>query len=712
MAVTLKKINEVAFLEWDQPDAKVNLVTPEALGQLDGLLDTIASDPSIKALVITSRKKGVFIAGADIKQIEGLSDPQEGEQKAREGQRVLNKLEDLNIPTIAVINGVALGGGCELALACRYRLSTYNEAVAIGLPEVNLGFIPGFGGTYRLPRLIGLTEGLKMILSGKPVDRRKALRLGLIDHCVMEQHLHAQVCSFVEEVLAGRVADKRPRRLKKGLAGILEDSLSGQWLIFRRTRQSVLRRTKGFYPAPLKAVEVIRKTFFLDRSKGLEVEAKAFGRLAVTEVSKNCVRVFYLRERYRKYQLPHVGDSSIGAVGRCGVVGAGVMGGGIAQLVSSRGIPVRLKDVQTAALAQGLRSAHRVYQKAVERRRFSSAEAATKMALISGTLDYYGFSKTDVVIEAVVEDMTVKKKIFQELDALTGARTILATNTSALSVSGMASVTRDPSRVIGIHFFNPVHRMPLVEIVTTDQTSMETVAGALRFVQKLGKIPILVKDSCGFLVNRILLAYINEAGRLLEETGQLEEIDALMTDFGMPMGPFLLSDEVGLDVGLKVLHVLADGLGGHFQPVEIFEKMAETKHLGKKTGQGYYWHNHAKKPQVNPLVERLLGPRAWTALDPQESLDRMVCLMINEAAECLLEGLVEDASSVDAGMVFGTGFPAFRGGLLRHADRMGISTVVEKLMCLRQKHRADRFDPSEYLLRLRKEGRTFYHEKS
>lgn len=746
MSVTYREENNIGFIEFDQTDSRINLLTAAALQELDKVLDSLAGKSSLKAVALISKKKDIFIAGADIKEIEGITRPADGLQKAKAGQDILNKLEDLPIPTIAVIDGVALGGGCELALACQYRMATFNEKVRIGLPEVNLGIFPAFGGTYRLPRLIGLPEGLNMILTGKPVDSNKALRLGLVDRLVplnsfsgtqnefggTQNGLDYYLNTFIEDIRQGRVtANKyaclpagRRRRKIKGLPAFLETSLLGQWLIFRQSVQSVLKNTKGFYPAPLKAIAVIKRNFYMDRTKGLDVEAREFSELATTAVSKNLIHVFHLSEQYRKLSVEGVSPKPIE---KCGIIGAGVMGGGIAQLLSYSNIWVRLKDINYEALALGMRSAARLYRDAVKKRRMKPYEAAVKMDKITPTLDYSGFANTDIVIEAVVENMEVKRKVFRELSAVAGGQTILATNTSALSVTEMAKETKNPSKVIGLHFFNPVHKMPLVEVITTIHTSKETLASALALVKRLGKTPIIVKDSCGFVVNRILLGYINEAGRLLQEGHSIVTIDKIMTDFGMPMGPFTLTDEVGLDVGSKVLHILEAGLGERFKPVEIFEKTYARGFLGKKSGKGFYLpagqaglhppghSGSVRGVQPNPAIQPGHSRSVRGAhSDQEEILRRMLYVMINEAARCLEEGIVDappqepSAGAIDTGMIFGAGFPAFRGGLLRYADMIGIPQIIDDLHQLQQKFQAKRFEPTAYLLKLRNEKRGFY----
>ncbi len=706
-AVFFRVENNVGFIEFDQPDSKVNVLGSALMQRLNSILDEVSQKTTLRAIIFSSRKKDIFIAGADIKEIEGITQTAEGKQKSQAGQAVFDKIEDLKVPTIAVIDGAALGGGCELALACDYRIGTFNERISIGLPEVKLGIIPGFGGTYRLPKIVGLSQALKMILTGKILSSTDALKCGLFDKLYPQQGLVNFLFQFVDEISDQRIS----RRTKaKMMDWFLDHTILGQAVVFRTSRQSVLEATKGFYPAPLAALKVVQKTQGFSRRSALELEAESFAQLAVTDVSKNLVKLFYLSEKGKKYIPSGMEDIKPKPVHKCAVLGAGVMGGGIAHLLSDRGIRVRLKDINYEAVGKGLKAAYQIYRFSMKKKRIKKSEADRKMAHITGTMDYSGFASADLVIEAVVENMEIKKRVFRELSAVTGERTILCTNTSALSVREMASETQDPSRVIGFHFFNPVNRMPLIEVIKTDATSREAIVTTLNFARSLGKTPILVKDSCGFLVNRILLSYINEAGRILEEGESVESIDRTMTDFGMPMGPFLLSDEVGLDVGFKVLHILEEGLGERFKPVSIFPKVCEKGLLGKKSGSGFYIHG--TKRMINSDIDSLLNVSSGGSRnesDSDESLNRMILIMINEAARCLEEGIIEDAGVVDIGMIMGTGFPPFRGGLLRYADSMGLGKIVDQLNYLKDKFHSPRFEPCAYLQDLKKRHQLFYH---
>lgn len=700
-AIYYRVENKIGILEFDQPDSKVNVLNSSVMQQLGGLIDKIAADSSLKALLVLSKKKDIFIAGADIKEIEGITRREDGEEKSRAGQIILNKIEDLKIPVIAVIDGVALGGGCELALACHYRVGTFNDKVAIGLPEVKLGFVPGFAGTYRLPKIVGLTQALKMIMAGKILTSKEALKVGLFDKLFPQKSLSAEVDAFVESVCQKEKLPRLKRRIKpKFPESFLEGTFLGRRIIFRASYKSALETTKGFYPAPLKALWVIEKAHGLKRAQALDIEAKAFSELAITDVSKNLVKLFYLTEKFKKFTAPGTENIRPATINKCAVLGAGVMGGGIAQLLADKGIWARLKDINYDAIAKGFKAARKIFDQSVKRRKIKQSEADVKMARITSTLDFSGFKTTDMVIEAVVENLDVKKKVFKELSDKVSPQTILCTNTSALSVTEMAKETKDPSKVIGLHFFNPVHRMPLLEIIRTDLTSNETIATTIAFAKRLGKTPILVKDSCGFLVNRILLGYINEAGRILEEGGSVEAIDRIMTDFGMPMGPFLLSDEVGLDVGVKVLHILENGLGARFKPVETFQKVYQKGFLGKKSGKGFYLYKKDRVP--NPEISKLCVVKSpgGEKGSKKEYLNRMVYIMINEAARCLEDGIVDGVDTVDIGMIMGTGFPPFRGGLMHYAKSIGMGNVISELSRLADKFKDDRFNPSPYLKRL------------
>ncbi|MFQ5952746.1 MAG: 3-hydroxyacyl-CoA dehydrogenase NAD-binding domain-containing protein, partial [Candidatus Omnitrophota bacterium] len=542
----LKIGDRIAILEIDQPDSKVNVLNTDSMKELAGIVGELArkSKPGIEVLVVTSKKDGIFIAGADIKEIEYISSAEEAREKAENGKKILNDLQNLDLITVAVINGACLGGGLELALACKYRVASFSDKVKIGLPEVKLGVIPGFGGTQRLPRLIGLGPALAMILPGRIISGKDALKYGLVDRLFPETRLLEESIDFVNGLLEGKA---RIKRKKKKLSQVfLENTPLGKAILFSQAKKNVLKKTKGFYPAPLKALEVIKHTCGRDTKKNSSLESEAFSELAITDVSKNLIKVFYLMEEFKK--IPWV-DKAIkpDLVNKCGIVGAGVMGGGIAQLVCFNDIPVRLKDINYDALKTALKTANKLFKYALKKKKLKKHQVERKFGLISPTVTYSGFENPGLVIEAVVEDLPVKQKVFSELSRIASSRTIFASNTSALPIIKMGEAAGSPDRVVGLHFFNPVHRMPLVEVIKSNKTSDQTLATVIAFARRLGKVVIVVKDVTGFLINRILLSYLNEAGFLLEEGMGIERVDRIARGFGMPMGPFELLDQVGLD---------------------------------------------------------------------------------------------------------------------------------------------------------------------
>lgn len=700
--LTLKIENGFAVIEFDQPDSKVNVLSAENLTELEKLIQQLNEKKDLSGLCIVSNKQGIFIAGADIKEIEGITTPLEAGPKSRKGQEILNALEKLPFPTVALINGACLGGGLELALACDYRLASFGDKVKLGLPEVKLGIIPGFGGTKRLPRLLGLRKGLELILSGEAVSAEAALKIGLVDGLVSQSRLLEEGRELLRQ--KGRKRKQFPPKTKGFLNLFLERTLTGRAILKYQARNFVLHTTKGHYPAPLKALDVVVKNYSSSLKAALERESRAFSELAAGLICKNLISVFYLIEKYKKAKWV---EAKPRQMHKCGVLGAGVMGGGIAQLFSAYGLLVRMKDLNYSALGRGLKQARAVYDYAIKKKKLKPHQAQFGIGLISVTCDYSGFSNADLIIEAVVEDMQIKQTVLAEVSAIAKPAAILASNTSCLSITRMAQEVMGKERVVGMHFFNPVHRMPLVEIIRTSQTSDETIATIVEFSRKIGKIPIVVKDSCGFLVNRILLPYLNEAGLLLEEGVSFEKIDTIMLKFGMPMGPFTLIDEIGLDVGYKVALLLEEYFGPRMQVSPILKKIYEKKWFGKKVGKGFYIHK-GKNKIPNPEVYNLLSKRNKSTIPDSDILSRMVYKMINEASRCLEEGVCIEPKDVDIGMLMGTGFPAFRGGLLRYADSVGLDKIVLDLERFRDKVDPERFLPCDYLLASAKRREKFY----
>ena len=706
---------DVGFLILDTPGEKVNILSSAVMMELAERLDEIGERLDLNSLVILSAKEGNFIAGAKIEEIEGIRDPLEGSRKAAMGQAVFDKIAALPQTTIAVISGACVGGGLELVLACDFRLAHDLDKTRIGLPEVRLGIIPGFGGSQRLPRLIGIQRSLEYILTGKLVDAKRAYRSGIVDRMIPSQFSHDMLRSiahaFAVEIRSADLRRKLEGRRQRVNAQqlFLERNFVGRRVLFEQARKRVRAESHGHYPAPERALEAVERGYPLDLKAGLAIEAELVGTVIASEVSKNLISIFHLSEEIKKDKGAAGYDGPFQTFSRVGVLGAGVMGGGIAQLMAHNNLPARMKDLNYAAVAKGMEAAAKVFLESVKKRRLSPKEMRNKMALITGAVDYAGFHRVDLVIEAIVENLELKKKVFAELDQILPAQVVLASNTSSLPITAMSEATQRADKVCGLHFFNPVHRMPLVEVIRGAHTSDQTVASLVAFAKKLGKTPIVVKDAPGFLVNRILAVYLAEASRILLEGASIEQVDDALLQFGMPMGPFNLMDEIGLDVGAKVSQVLIEAFGERMGVAGGLDQMVSDGRLGKKTGSGFYLYQ-GKEKQADPTVYAFFQGQAepGTKFVKSEAQERCVLLMINEAALCLAEGIVRRPHDVDAGMIFGTGFPPFRGGLLRYANSLGVERVVERLEHYAAKC-GDRFRPAEMLGQMKAAGKKFYN---
>lgn len=688
----------VATLCLDLEDSNVNILSEEVLLALEVKLDDLTTMKDIKLLKITSAKEGIFIAGANISEIEGLRDEEEAYEKVRQGQKILSKITALPFPTLAVINGACLGGGLELALCCTYRLGTENPKTKIGLPEVNLGVLPGFGGTQRLKRLTGLSKALELILGGKILNGKKAEKLGLLDACVPEGYLEFKIESFTKVILT------EPKSiLKKRKSGTLLDRFLPQ-VVLSYARKDVMAKTKGKYPAPLAILDLFEKTQNKEVQEGLGHEARAFAKLAVTDISKNLIGLFYASEALKKETGVKRKANPI-SINMINVVGAGVMGSGIMFQFSKIDKLVRMKLRRYEQAAEAMKSIQSVYDAIIKRHRLTKAEAEMKMGHISYTTEFNGFKNCDLALEAIVENKEAKQELYAQLEEIMDDKAIIASNTSSLSITMLSEKMKHPERFIGMHFFNPVPRMPLVEIIPGKKSSPKTIATVVNLAKEAGKTPVVVGDCAGFLVNRILLPYINEAVRMFEEGADFERIDKLIANFGMPMGPFVLADEVGLDVGYKVAKVLEDAYGERMQVSSILDRVyVNMELLGKKSGKGFYIHE-GKKREANEEVKRLVFSKR--NFDEQEIIDRAMLIMVNEAAMCLEEGVIDNPQYLDMAMIMGTGFPPFRGGLLRYADSIGIESVVIRLRSL-AKNFGHRFEPAKLLVSMAKDKKRFY----
>jgi len=693
---TLEVRDGLATLTFDRPNAKVNLLTRAVMRRLDELLRAAeegARRGEIRALLVKSGKRRNFIAGADLEELAALEGAAEAAGLSRRGQEILLRLDRLSVTTLAAIRGSCLGGGLELALACDQRVASDHPSTRLGLPETRLGILPGLGGTVRLPRLIGLKSALDLILSGRQLDAGPARKLGLIDHIVEDQDFDAEVAALASEATRLRAARARPRR-RSALTRLLRDGRPARWISERLTRRALLARTKGHYPALPAALEVTVRGLGLSAEEAYQQEAEAFGRLAVTPECKNLIAVFRLTEGARK-RAP-AGD--VRSVKRAAVVGAGLMGAGIAELFAYQTIPVRVVDLDEDRVAAGLRRARELLDKAGERAGWSKADLQKRSACLRGATDYDGFEVVDVVVEAVVEHMDVKREVLRHIEERVPPTTVIATNTSALSVSRMQEGLEYAERVCGLHFFDPPHRMPLLEVVRGACTANDTLATAFEVAVRLGKTPIVVQDSPGFLVNRILTAYLTEAGHLLQTGMRVEQLDRIMSRFGMPVGPLRLLDEIGLDVVAELSRSMVAAFGERFTRAAIVDAVLATGVTGRKGGRGFYRYVDSRPRGVDREIAQLL--RESTASEPAsgaEVEERLVFNMINEAARALSDGVVDAPETIDVAMIMGAGFPPFRGGLLRYADALGLSRVADRL-----RHYADsvgaRFEPAPALL--------------
>jgi 3-hydroxyacyl-CoA dehydrogenase/enoyl-CoA hydratase/3-hydroxybutyryl-CoA epimerase len=697
--------DHVGWLTFDRPDASTNLLTPELMQELDALLSQLESriaNGQMLALVIRSGKHGAFFAGADIDAIAALRSEAAARAASAEGQRIFRRIERLRVPTVAAVDGACMGGGTELILHCDHRIASDRPSTSIGLPEVRLGILPGFGGTVKLPPLVGMQNALAIILSGRPVHPARALRIGLVDRVVPTARFEAEIRSFASEVVGGRVERATPT-LGFGQR-LLERTGPGRRIMFGAARKKAASEAGTFYPAPLKAIDVLAEAYGMKADEAYALEATALGELAVTPASRSLVRVFRLSQEARK-ALPEDVAQQARPVKRMGVIGAGVMGGAIAELAAARDIPVVLKDIDRGALDSGLRHAGDLLRKAAAAGVFSQEEATRKRELITGSLEYDDLHDVDLVVEAVVERMAVKQQVLREAEEVSGA--VLATNTSSLSVDEMAGGVRRPGSVLGLHFFNPVHKMPLVEVIGAPRTDPAALATGFALVLAMGKTPVLVADRPGFLVNRLLAPYLNEAGHLLEEGFSIAEIDDALSSFGMPMGPLRLLDEIGFDVARHAGREMASAFGDRMRPSGVLDRMIDDARLGKKNGLGFHRYQEGRDRGADPTVETMFGStRATPARGAEEIRRRCLYSMVNEAAFALEERVVDGPGPLDLAIVTGTGFPPFRGGLLRWADGEGIDRIHDALS-----EYADtvgsRFAPAPLLARMAEQNRTF-----
>jgi 3-hydroxyacyl-CoA dehydrogenase/enoyl-CoA hydratase/3-hydroxybutyryl-CoA epimerase len=712
--------NGICLLMFDRPESGANIFDAATLADLDQQLDAIEHDNLVEGVIILSAKKSIFIAGADLKTL--LRQAQTGEMRAfiAEGQRIFKRLAALNIPTCAAIHGACAGGGYEITLTCDWRVASDDSATRIGLPETTLGLIPAWGGCTRLPRLIGAEKAAEVILKGKLYSAAEAKQLGLVDEVVSRDEL---LEAARQKITEGRSPD-RPGGLETAAPwkGEADGGAGGEGKI------SAPRPSGNL--APARALEIIRKNLPVDQS--LAAELDTIVELGETDATQNLIRNFFLAEKYKRGRSKQTPEK----ITHAAVIGAGVMGSGIAQWLSSRGVSVILRDVGTEELTRGLANIEKTYADAVRRGIMAEEKAKEGRARIIASSVPIEMRDVQVVIEAASEKLEIKKQIFRDLAEKAPHAAILATNTSALPISDLAAETKTSEHVIGLHFFNPVSRMKLVEVVVGTETSDDTIGRALGFVRQIAKLPVIVRDSPGFLVNRVLFPYLLEAAELFENGVRGQEIDDALLQWGMPMGPLRLIDEIGVDITVDIANTLEKAYGKRDRAPKILREMQSAKLLGRKSRGGFYkyegksqipnaeiekWRTSPVTPSENASPARRERPRheslKVTQRDPSTPLraaqddgegvaNRLMFLMVNEAARCLEENVVASPEDADYGMILGTGFPAWRGGPLRFAENFGIKKLVEEMERLARTN--EKYTPCQVLKKHAQEGTRFY----
>jgi 3-hydroxyacyl-CoA dehydrogenase/enoyl-CoA hydratase/3-hydroxybutyryl-CoA epimerase len=700
----------IGVLWFDCPGKKVNTLSVGLIDQVGRILDAANADTRARGIVIASAKESGFIAGADIDDLGSVTTAEEGARLSATGQKAMDALENLGMPTVAAIHGDCLGGGLELALACTGRVAASEKGTKMALPEVMLGLLPGAGGTQRLPALVGLTGALDMMLTGKNIRAAKALRMGLVDRVVPRNQLLSAAKSFAADLVAGKPA-RKPRKKKlaqKIQDGLLEGNPLGRRLVYSAARKKVMAMTKGLYPAPLKILDAVSSGSFAAESQG-------FGELLMSPQSASLRHVFHCITALKKDNGPGTEGVKPREIAHVGMLGAGLMGAGIATVLADKGVTVRLKDLSDDALGSAYAYAKKVFGKARRRKRYGSAGVDERMARISGGLDYAGFGHADIVIEAVLEDMNLKRKMVADIEAATRQEAIFATNTSALPISEIAAQAKHPERVIGMHFFSPVEKMPLVEVIVHAGTDPEVTATTCAVARKMGKHVIVVRDCPGFYTTRALAPYMVEAIKMVFEGYRLEDIDGAATRVGFPVGPVTLMDEVGIDVGAKVLKTMRAAYGERMEIPDssMTDAFLEEGRMGRKASKGFYVYENGEsktsggKKLVDPGAIKHLPSYGTKRPDLAAMGDRMVLALVNEAAHCLDEGILIEPMAGDLGAIMGIGFPPMLGGPLFYADTRGVSRVVDDLRALAAEL-GSRFEPSALLVRHAESGQSIH----
>ncbi len=706
----------VAVLWVDDASEPVNTLKAALAAEFQQVLDALRDSSAAKALVIISAKPDNFIAGANLEMLRSVKSIAEGRELAELSQAMQQRLASLPMPVVAAIHGSCLGGGLELTLAVDARVASNDRATRLGLPEVQLGLLPGGGGTQRLPRLIGLAPALRLLLTGRQLGADEALAAGLVDAVVDRQQL---LESAVERALSMRGLHRRagrpllPPRVASLFNGrgfvqlLVARNPIGRQLLFARVHRQTVDKTRGNYPAPERILEVVRKGFEQGVVAGLEAEARAFGELVVSPQSRHLVGMFFATRELAKDNGVDDPQTEIRDVERVGILGAGLMGAGIAYLCAARaGSSVTIKERDRGSLDDGMRRLRDLVDGRVQRGRMSGDEAETVLGRVTDSVDFTALRSSSLVIEAAFEDRDLKRQLLAEVEALGQDRLIFASNTSSIPISEIAAGAKRPDNVIGMHYFSPADRMPLLEVVVTERTAPGVTATCVAYGKRQGKTVIVVRDAVGFYTSRILAPYLNEAARLLTEGVAIESLDRALVNFGFPVGPLTLLDEVGIDVGYEVSGILGRAFGPRMQPPAGLRQLVDRGSLGKKSGRGFYVHD-GRSRRANDEIYTLLGASPTDDAKVIPIAERCVLQMVNEAARCLESGILRSARDGDIGAVYGLGFPPFLGGPFRYADSLGASQLVRRLEHFAESH-GERYLPADILGRLAERGQGFY----
>ena len=696
------KDNGVAVITIDVVGETMNTLRAEFVQQVTEVLDQVAADTSIKGVVLVSGKDNSFVAGADVGMLDACQNAQDAQAIATQGQEIFQRIEDMKVPFVAAINGPALGGGLELALCCHYRIATESNKTVMGLPEVQLGLLPGSGGTQRLPKLIGIQKAMQLMLTGKQLRPKQAKKYGIVDEVVP-----GSVLLEVAEKFALKGKPKAKVVKLDLVSKVLEKTPFGRQILFKQARKQTVAKTRGNYPAAERIIDCIEAGASGSKAKGYSTEAKLFGQLVMTPESQQLRNIFFATTEMKK----ETGVEGVepAKLNKAAVLGGGLMGGGISFVTATKaGLPVRIKDIRSEGIAGAIKYSYDLLNKKVKRRFMRKSEMQKQLALLTGATEYTGFGDADVVIEVVFEDLKLKQQMVADVEQNCHENTIFATNTSSIPIGQIAAEAARPEQVIGLHYFSPVDKMPLAEVIAHDKTSDQTISTTVDLARKQGKTPIVVKDGAGFYVNRILAPYMNESANVLLSGEPIEHLDKALLNFGFPVGPMKLLDEVGIDIGAKISPILEGELGERFKAPAAFDKLLADDRKGKKNKRGLYKYS-GKKPgkEVDESVYSLMGISPSKKMSEQQIAERCVLLMLNEAAMCLDEQVIRSPRDGDIGAIFGIGFPPFLGGPFRYMDSLGIKHVVARLEHY-QGTFGDRFAPADLLKKMLEQGKTFY----